>query len=45
MFILYVDGVPAIRLGKISEIPARQGEESWLVIDDKGETIASYWPN
>ena len=45
MFILFVDGVPAIKLGKKSEIPARQGEESWLVVDDKGNTVASYWPN
>jgi hypothetical protein len=44
MFILFVDGVPSIKLGKKSEIPDRQGEEAWLVIDTKGRTIASYWP-
>ena len=44
MFILYVNGVPSIKLGKKSEIPARQGTESWLVIDAQGKMIASYWP-
>jgi hypothetical protein len=44
MFILFVDGVPSIKLGKKSEIPARQGKESWLVMDAQGRTIASYWP-
>ena len=45
MFILYVDGIPAIKLGGKSEIPARQGEESWLVKDAHGRTIAAYWPD
>ncbi len=45
MFILFVNGVPAIKLGKKSEIPARQGNESWQVIDAQGKTIASYWPS
>jgi hypothetical protein len=44
MFILFVNGIPSIKLGKKSEIPARQGEESWQVIDAQGRTIASYWP-
>jgi hypothetical protein len=44
MFILFVNGVPSIKLGKKSEIPARQGKESWLVIDSQGRMIASYWP-
>ena len=44
MFILFVNGVPAIKLGKKSEIPPRQGNESWLVIDAQGNTIASYNP-
>ena len=45
MFILYVDGIPSIKLGRKSEIPARQGAESWLVIDSQGRTIASYKPD
>jgi hypothetical protein len=45
MLILFVDGIPSIKLGKKSEIPDRQGEEAWLVIDDKGRMIASYWPS
>ena len=44
MFILFVNGVPAIKLGKKSEIPPRQGNESWRVIDAQGNTIASYNP-
>jgi hypothetical protein len=44
MFILFVNGVPAIKLGRKSEIPARHGDESWRVIDDHGRTIASYFP-
>lgn len=42
MLTLYVNGVPAIKLGNPSEIPAAQGEESWRVVDDHGRTIASY---
>ena len=44
MFILFVNGIPAIKLGGKSEIPTRQGEESWLVVDTEGRTIASYQP-
>jgi hypothetical protein len=42
MFTLYVDGVPAIKLGDTSEIPAPQGRESWRVVDAQGKTIAAY---
>jgi len=44
MFILYVNGVPSIKLGNKSEIPARQGNEAWLVMDAEGRLIASYQP-
>lgn len=44
MFTLLVNGIPAIKLGKKSEIPARRGKESWLVIDANGDTVASYFP-
>jgi hypothetical protein len=42
MLTLYVEGVPAIKLGDKSEIPAAQGSESWRVVDAKGKTIAAY---
>jgi hypothetical protein len=42
MLTLYVEGIPAIKLGDKSEIPARQGNESWKVIDAKGNVIATY---
>ena len=42
MLTLYVEGIPAIRLGHISEIPARQGSESWKVVDATGKVIAAY---
>jgi hypothetical protein len=42
MFTLYVEGVPAIKLGDKSEIPAKQGKESWRVIDTNGNVIATY---
>lgn len=44
MFTLVVEGIPVIRLQNISEIPSRQGDESWLVIDENRRTIASYSP-
>ena len=42
MLTLYVDGVPAIKLGNRSEIPAQQGNESWRVVDADGRTVATY---
>jgi hypothetical protein len=42
MLTLYVEGIPAIKLGDKSEIPARQGSESWRVIDAQGNVIAAY---
>jgi len=44
MFTLFVNGIPALKLSGISEIPARRGRESWLVVDAEGKTIASYQP-
>lgn len=44
MFILIVNGVPVLKLGKRSEFPPRQGKEAWMVVDKKGRTIASYHP-
>jgi hypothetical protein len=42
MLTLYVEGIPAIRLADKSEIPARQGSESWKVLDAEGTVIAAY---
>lgn len=42
MLTLYVEGIPAIKLGNTSEIPAPQGNESWRVVDAEGKTIAAY---
>lgn len=42
MFTLYVNGIPAIKLGSESEIPAQLGDESWRVVDASGRTIATY---
>jgi hypothetical protein len=42
MLTLYVNGVPAIKLGDRSKIPIPQGSESWRVVDEQGRTIASY---
>jgi len=44
MFILFVNGIASIKLGRESEIPPHQGHESWQVIDAQGKTIASYCP-
>jgi hypothetical protein len=44
MFTLFVNGTPVLKLSGISEIPARAGEEAWLVVDAKGKTIANYQP-
>jgi hypothetical protein len=44
MFTLFVNGIPVLKLSGVSEFPARQGEESWLVMDEEGNTIASYQP-
>lgn len=44
MLILYVNGIPAIRLSSKSDIPVRRGRESWMVIDAEGRTVASYQP-
>lgn len=44
MFTLFVNGVPVLKLSGISELPARQGREAWLVADEEGHTIASYQP-
>lgn len=42
MLTLYVNGIPAIKLGNQSEIPAPQGDESWRVVDADGKTVAAY---
>jgi hypothetical protein len=42
MFTLYVEGIPSIKLGSETEIPAQQGNESWRVVDADGRTIAAY---
>ncbi len=42
MLTLYVEGIPAIKLSNRSEIPARQGNESWKVLDADGKVIAAY---
>jgi len=42
MFTLYVEGIPSIKLGSKSEIPALQGNESWKVVDAEGTVIATY---
>ncbi len=42
MLTLYVNGIPAIKLGNQSEIPAHQGNESWRVVDADGRTVAAY---
>lgn len=44
MFILLVNGIPSIKLGKKSEFPPRQGDEAWKVVDQEGRTVASYHP-
>ena len=44
MFILFVNGIPAIKLDSKSDIPARKGQESWWVVDTKGRMIAAYRP-
>lgn len=44
MFILFVNGVPALKLGKKSEFPPRRGKEAWKVVDPQGRIIASYRP-
>jgi len=42
MFTLYVQGIPAIKFVNKSDIPARQGNESWRVVDAEGKVIATY---
>lgn len=42
MFTLYVEGIPSIKLGSIAEIPPKNGEESWKVVDIEGKVIAAY---
>jgi len=44
MFTLFVNGIPALRLSGTAEFPARQGSESWQVVDEAGRTIAFYKP-
>lgn len=44
MFTLFVNGVPAIKLGDLSELPTRKEKESWLVIDAAGKMIDFYFP-
>ena len=44
MLILFVNGIPSIKLSRKSEIPPRQGTESWRVIDAQGKTVAYYNP-
>jgi hypothetical protein len=42
MYTLYVEGIPVIKLGSTSEIPATKGIESWKVVDAAGNVIDSY---
>ena len=44
MFTLFVNGIPVLKLSGISEIPSPQGKETWQVVDEEGQTIASYRP-
>jgi hypothetical protein len=44
MLILFVNGIPAIKLASRADIPPRAGRESWWVVDDRGRTIAAYRP-
>ena len=44
MLTLFVNGIPVLKLAELSEIPAPQGNESWQVIDEEGQAIASYQP-
>lgn len=42
MLTLYVEGIPAIKLGSKAEIPELKGEESWHVVDARGRIVARY---
>lgn len=42
MLTLIVDGIPAVKLGNRTDIPERQGEESWMVVDESGKMVAYY---
>lgn len=44
MLTLIVNGVPAMKLQKKSEMPARRGTEAWRVVDESGKVIDSYSP-
>lgn len=44
MLTLFVNGVPALKLSGMSEIPSPQGMEPWRVTDEAGRTVASYQP-
>ena len=44
MFTLFVNGIPVLKLAGLSDIPAPQGNEAWQVVDEEGQTIASYQP-
>jgi hypothetical protein len=45
MFTLIVNGIPAVKLGSKRDIPEHHGEESWLVVDERGKMIAYYLPS
>lgn len=42
MLTLIVNGIPAMKLQKKSEIPSRRGAEAWRVIDESGKVVDSY---
>jgi len=44
MLILFVNGIPALKLGGPSEIPSHQGMEPWQVRDESGRTVDFYQP-
>lgn len=44
MYILFVNGVPALKLTRRSEFPQPQGSEAWEIIDEHGRTVAAYSP-
>lgn len=45
MFTLIVNGVAAIKLARKSEFPPRRGNETWIVVDATGHTVAAYFPH
>lgn len=44
MFTLFVNGIAVLKLASKSEIPPREGKESWLLVDSSGRTVDFYFP-